>query len=526
MKKIRNSIVKVATIIFTILFILIVLNTIFFNKTIQIQFFPVVLITGTIIGFGTIFLLYKTELFGLYNKISKIIRENKILTWIIVFALQLILINLINARSGWDCIILLDNSFKLYQGTDITGVYFSIYPNNLLSLIILKYLYVATGLFTNVTAENYYFIAIIFNTILVDLAAMLTIATCRKILGEKTTFLSCLFIIPLMLFFPNIIVPYTDTFSLFIPIGIFYLYLKIKDNTKMKFLYVLLEGFLIMGGYLLKPTCVIMGIAIVLVEIFYFNFKNMENKIIKIRNFIIMILILVVGITTTYSTYKYLENKNISKYITEEQFEKNSTPYTHFIMMGMQSYEMAGKPCYGAWNQFDVVNTQKILGQKAKKEYNKEIIKQRLNDFGFTGYVEFVYNKINWIASDGTFYYWQEGTQKYLPENQSRIAKHIQKFFNIETEEYQKVTANFLEVLWILILIGIVFSYKDRDKMSNILKTSIIGIILFIVIFEGRSRYLYNYISIFIIVGTMGVKNILQYLDKKILQIKTKKDKI
>ena len=235
---------------------------------------------------------------------------------------------------------------------------------------------------------------------------------------------------------------------------------------------------------------------------------------------------LFVGITTTYSTYKYLENKNISKYITEEQFEKNSTPYTHFIMMGMQSYEMAGKPCYGAWNQFDAVNTQKIPGQKAKKEYNKEIIKQRLNDFGFTGYVEFVYNKINWIASDGTFYYWQEGTQKYLPENQSRIAKHIQKFFNIETEEYQKVTANFLEVLWILILIGIVFSYKDRDKMSNILKTSIIGIILFIVIFEGRSRYLYNYISIFIIVGTMGVKNILQYLDKKILQIKTKKDKI
>ena len=132
-KKIRNSIVKVATIIFTILFILIVLNTIFFNKTIQIQFFPVVLITGTIIGFGTIFLLYKTELFGLYNKISKIIREKKILTWIIIFALQLILINLINARSGWDCIILLDNSFKLYQGTDITGVYFSIYPNNLLS---------------------------------------------------------------------------------------------------------------------------------------------------------------------------------------------------------------------------------------------------------------------------------------------------------------------------------------------------------------------------------------------------------
>ena len=77
-----------------------------------------------------------------------------------------------------------------------------------------------------------------------------------------------------------------------------------------------------------------------------------------------------------------------------------------------------------------------------------------------------------------------------------------------------------------MVLIGILFSYKDMGKTSNILKTSIIGIILFIVIFEGRSRYLYNYITIFIIVGTIGIRDILKYLDSKILKFKIKKDKI
>ena len=56
----------------------------------------------------------------------------------------------------------------------------------------------------------------------------------------------------------------------------------------------------------------------------------------------------------------------------------------------------------------------------------------------------------------------------------------------------------------------------------NILKLSIIGIILFIVIFEGRSRYLYNYIPIFIILGTVGIKNIIKYIDNKLTKKENK----
>lgn len=100
-------------------------------------------------------------------------------------------------------------------------------------------------------------------------------------------------------------------------------------------------------GYLIKPHCVIMGIAIILVEIFYFSFKNIKNIKTTLINFIAMILIFILGATSIYKIYDYYKDKNISKYITDEMYETYSTPFTHFIMMGMSTNELAGKPVYG-----------------------------------------------------------------------------------------------------------------------------------------------------------------------------------
>lgn len=509
---IQNNIVKVLTIIFSLLFAIIVFNAIFLNKVIQIDFSPVILLIGSILSIMILTVLYKTSSFW-YYKVKGFLKNHKVLVAVIIFCMQLLFVSLIYAKSGWDCGALIDNAFNLYKGLDIDTNYYSTYPNNILALLIFKYLYVVVGLFIDVDIHNYYFIAVIFNVIIIDIAAIFTLLTCKKLLGEKTTLLALFFTILLILFFPYVIVPYTDTLTLFIPIAIFYFYLKIKNNTKMKYLLYFIEGILLIGGYLIKPTCVIIGIAIVLTEIFYINFKNIKNTF---KNTIIIALIFILGSGTTYITYNYLENKNISKYITDELFETNTITFTHFMMMGMNPPSGEGKVMYGAYNEEDVFNTKSILGKEEKQKYNLEVIKQRLKDYGIVGYLKFVYNKVNWITSDGTFYYWQEGTSKYMPINQSKVAKIVQKYFDKDAEEYKKITANVLEILWIILLIGIIFTYKNREKSINILKLSTIGIILFIVIFEGRSRYLYNHIPIFIILGTLGIKNIIKYIDNKL----------
>lgn len=518
---IRYNIEKVLSILFSFLFVLIVFNAIFFNKVIQINFSPAILLIGSISVIAILIILYKiTNLW--YDKLKDILKKYKYLILIIIFGIQLLLARLIYAPSGWDCGLLIGNSFNMYKGLGVDTNYFSTYPNNILTLLIFKYLYVIVGLFTNVNTENYYFITIVFNIIVIDMGAIFTILTCKKLLGEKTTLLSLFFILPLIVFFPYIIVPYTDTLTLFIPIAIFYFYLKIKDNTRMKYLYIFIEGILLIGGYLLKPTCAIIGIAIIIIEMFYINIRDLKNIKNILKDIIIMALIFIIGMTTTYITYHYLKNKNLSKYITNEQYESNTITFTHFIMMGMQKSDVNGKAMYGAYNEQDVINTKSKSGKEEKQKYNIQIIKQRLEKMGVTGYLKFIYNKMNWVLSDGTFYYWQEGSQKYLPISQDKVSKIVQKYFDKDSSEYNKITANIFEILWIVILIGIICSFKNKEKNINILKLSALGIILFIIVFEGRSRYIYNYIPVFIILGTLGIKNIIYYINNKLIKKENK----
>ncbi len=363
---------------------------------------------------------------------------------------------------------------------------------------------------------------------MIDLASGFTLLVSKKILGNKSTYLIFLFMIPLVILSPNIIIPYTDTITMWIPIAIFYFYLKIKDNDKLKYLYILIEGILLIGGYLLKPTCIIIGIAIILTELLYCNIKK-ENILKLTKKLLIYLIVFLLGISFIYSTFDYFKKKNISQYITDEEFENNSVTATHFLMMGMQeslTEDNKGKNniLFGAYNGEDVANTKKLKGKKEKQKYNIEIVKQRLQDFGFFGYIKFVYNKMMWILSDGTFYYGAEGTFFVTePYNQSRIGKFMQSFFDIESDKYQLITVNIIQITWVTLMIGIIYVYKNIEKNLDILKFSIIGIILFIIIFEGRSRYLYNYIPIFIIVGTVGIKNIIKGLDKESKKWKKRK---
>ena len=78
-----------------------------------------------------------------------------------------------------------------------------------------------------------------------------------------------------------------------------------------------------------------------------------------------------------------------------------------------------------------------------KQNYNLKIVKERLKGFGIVGYIKFLYNKANWILSDGTFYYGYEGTWLVNGySNKSEPAKRIQKFITVTTKEYKNITAN------------------------------------------------------------------------------------
>lgn len=515
----EKKILKIFAVLFSILFLLITVSTIFNNKTILINFNVAIMIIGTIISYAIIYFFYK--MLKKNEKILKMKIHYKIIIGIIIFILQIVIANLVYAHCGWDCGGVIDNAFSLYKGEGINTLYFAKYPNNISILILFKYIYVIVGKFQNINTQNMYWITVIFNIIMLDIAAIFTILTAKKILGNRTTYLVFLFMLPLIIFTPQMIVPYTDTITLFIPIAIYYFYLMIKSKTKNRYLYIFIEGLLLMGGYLIKPTCIIVGIAILLAEILYTNIKK-ENIFNIFKELCITIVILLLGVLTVVTIYTHLKEKNISKYISKEEFESKSMPATHFLMMGMQERKelnARGKndTLYGAYSSEDCKSTLELVGKNEKIKYNIKIIRERLKKFGILGYLKFIYNKLTWTVSDGTFYYGAEGTFFITePYNQSKVAKILNGFIDINSNKYQYITANIMQIVWIILIIGITMTYKNRGKDINILKFSIIGIILFIILFEGRSRYLYNHIPMFIIIGTLGVKNIIIKVDSKI----------
>ena len=83
-----------------------------------------------------------------------------------------------------------------------------------------------------------------------------------------------------------------------------------------------------------------------------------------------------------------------------------------------------------------------------------------------------------------------------------------------------------VQFFWIcILLLLVIFSLDNKYKEENsnlVIKLAITGIMVFLLIFEARARYLYLYIPIFIIGGSLGLK----YLNDIVIKIcgKYKKD--
>ncbi len=506
---------KTMSVLFTIFFTIMLLSTIFFNKTLDIQYEMSKMIIWPIIGFAIIFALYKI----LKNtKFLEVIYKYKIIIFILLIVVQVAIAYFTYASIGWDCGTVVKESVNLFEGKGLEDpMYLAKYQNNMAIISIFKILYGFGSIFMQMNTANYLLIDVLFNIVLINIAAVATFKTCEKLFGKNGAMLSALFIIPFIILTPYRIVPYTDTYSQAFPILVFYLFIKTREDSKLNPLRYFLIGLLITIGYYIKPTAVIIGIAILMIQILSIKSVNKENVIKTVKKALIVIL----GIVIAFSANLFFKNKNFGEYITKQDYIDNEVPATHFIMMGLNN--VGNK--YGMFYDQDCLATENTIGLENKKALNIRVIKQRLKDYGIFGYAKFLYGKAIRVMGDGTFYYKREGSFFTTePYNNSQIAKNYRDW----EIENRKSSRDFIQALWILIFIGLIFSSnKNFENTDNeaIAKLAIIGIVLFLLIFEARSRYLVNHLPFFIIVGTLGMKNVIKTLENVLNKIKRKEVK-
>lgn len=423
---------------------------------------------------------------------------------IFIFTLQLTLGYALAVYPGWDFKNIFDAANSIVDNGIYNGDYFILFPTNLGMLVVEVYLFKFAKY---MGLQNMLNIAILANCILVNLSIFIIFLIAKKIYGNFKACITLIFsalFIPFYFYMPII---YTDTFSMPFLLISFYLYLLIKENDKMykKLILIILMTLISFIGYKIKSSALIILIAIIIHIILTTSFKNF----IKLSTPIIVIFIIL------NNSFGWFLDKNAFFSYTYREVERKEVPYTHFIMMGLN------EGTFGSFAGQDIEYTIKYLNGQENNELCKEktieMIKKRYFDFGIIGTFKYLTKKATWTWGDGLYLSDMQITDN--PISYGVLHKSI-----IEKGSFRTAITYFAQVFQIILLFLMICSVlKDlisKNKEINILATakiSIFGIFLLLLVWETRSRYLFNFVPLFILVTVDGLEYFIQVVEKKFL---------
>lgn len=325
--------------------------------------------------------------------------------------------------------------------------------------------------------------------LLVDLSALINIVTMYLASKDKVKLLWYLQII-FLAFFPMIIIPYTDTWVL-PSVSLILLGFVGMSNQNLNLIYRIL--FSVIAGvataitYYIKPSGIIPAIAFVIIGIIYLCNKINKKRLLKA--FCLLLFLLGSGAATFVLGQNIISNQ---EYISIDK--SLEIPSIHFINMGMSGTT-------GAYNPHDALMMAKLPKKQDKIEYSKKMIRKRLKQRGFWGYISFLIKKQGYNTADGTFGWLGEGTFIFT-KTPASTWKWWAQTFTYPNGKNVSVFRFISQLIWIFLIGVLLFGWKYHDLISDGLRLSLIGGFLFLLIFEGgRSRYLIQFLpSIMILV--------------------------
>lgn len=489
MKQFRKIIKQLINILFLIIIIYILLNILIQSETLWFKFDNLKLIFATT--------LYGVCLVILYKIFKKIKQPNKILVGIIlgiIVIIQCIVSYLFCVNPSWDFGKVFNEATKFNVIIENTQ-YFTQCANNIPIMLILKSIFY---IFSFIGTNNYLVLGIILNIIIIDSSIWVTYLLVKRILGNsKALFALVLFALnPAIYLYGPIF--YTDTLTMIFPILILYLYVLLKDENiskKRKTVIAILFGIIMAVGMILKFTIIIPFIAIIIYEIFFdTSKKNIKLKCVQFTKIIIAMIIVVL-------LQKVLLVNIVPNYT---EMKDKSLPFLHFIMMSIEGD--------GRFRQSDVDFTMS-LDLETRNEQLIEEIKNRIQKHNENNdWYKFITTKMLTTWGDGTY---------YIPWQLEREPIHngIHQEFIFSDGKYSKIYAYYVQAqhitMFILMIFLIFYKLERKDFNYNILKLTFIGLFLVFIIYEAKSRYIVNFMPIFVIMQVIGLGNLSALLNKK-----------
>lgn len=453
----------------------------------------VLFLIGTIIACIALLIIVKTD--------DVKININK-LTFAVFICLAYLSFN-IAFEFDWDNFIVISNAQRIVRGDidNLTGYYFSTYPNNFFILMIFTLIlkiHNAIGIFT---MNGNYMPVILFQCLLMSLAArtlyMIIYDMCKKRIVALIGLIVYIFSVT---FSGWSVVTYSDQVGLLFPLLILRT-LQLIDNKKHIFLKLLAIVLMSYISYLIKPTFVIPLIAIAL----YFLVHNIRDiKLQTLKYFARLALCLVIVI----ASYGFAKSKFIESSGLEIVDGVAISPW-HFVMMGLN------EETQGISSGPDFRFTLNTLKDGTNGPAQKGIALNRFHDYIKSGTLLKHYHKkaLN-NFDDGSFYWYQIST--FLKGHFDDLNYYVAPFLkSIYLGKYSDLKKTFQQMIWITVLFVSLFAvFIKKNKEQTVMVLSLIGYVMFMMIFEAGPRPLMVYISYFIILA-MTVLNRIDDLIKK-----------
>ena len=159
----------------------------------------------------------------------------------------------------------------------------------------------------------------------------------------------------------------------------------------------------------------------------------------------------------------------------------------------------------GAFDSGEWQFTLNLPDYNTRKKENIKVIKSRLSQYKTQGYIKFLNNKVKQQTWGSGTYDFENILSSYQVDN------NIAHQFLLSNGRYYNVVYYYCQIfhftMLFCILASILYSIKIREKIEtlNIARLSMFGLLLFLLIWETRSRYMLNYIPVYLLIMVSGV---------------------
>ena len=504
--QIVNALLLIANSIFALLFLLVTVEAIVNTRNripaswimyLFLCFLWCVLLLGVLIG---------------YAKLPQCLRGKcyKRVAVLVLIVTQFFYIWCVYSQPDSDAYVVNYIAYHYVQGDLSTQPFFwteylSFYTNNMpiTQLLILLY-----RLYLPDTLEASWLLLSLAAALLSDLAIFFTVKVTKVLLGERFAVAALVLSIPMLAMSESGSIFYTDVVALWTIPAALYILLRARKSEHMKFwVSCCAAGGIFAFGIWMKPQVVVALISIGIVwTLEIFRTKRTPVRYRRIQG--------LVGLETMFAGCLFVLQLStqaaLDRIPGHDLVEKNQFPMLHFIAMGLN------EEAFGTYNEQDVNETKAQIGLSAKKIFLTEKIENRLHSMGLKRFVVHLNKKLTFGTGNGTFT--SGRTWRGIPLNTSSVAHAVQEWCIVDNEKWNEFSAVWIQTGYLLILVCVTHSVvyvlikKKReqievvDRAMNVIRISLIGIILFLLLLESNLRYLYALMPLMIILCVYDIK--------------------